>query len=236
MSLGRAPVAVRFFVAALGCCLSVSVAHAQVIRCTDAVSGKVTYTDGSCDTGQRSTQVQARKTEQALAAEREEAAEALERKRERQQAQAEADQRQLERETLQAQRQAQRDAQSRQTASPADYANSRACADARRALNAAAGSLARTPEEQASRVDAAQQQMDFACLGPDAYVRAQANRPNYPPVIVVQQPVWPHHNRPRPPHAERPRAPYIKECTSFTCTDNNGKRYPRTGRGSFGEP
>ena len=134
------------------------------------------------------------------------------------------------------QRQAQRDAQSRQTASPADYANSRACADARRALNAAAGSLARTPEEQASRVDAAQQQMDFACLGPDAYVRAQANRPNYPPVIVVQQPVWPHHNRPRPPHAERPRAPYIKECTSFTCTDNNGKRYPRTGRGSFGEP
>ena len=47
MSLGRAPVAVRFLVAALGCCLSVSVAHAQVIRCTEAVSGKVTYTDGS---------------------------------------------------------------------------------------------------------------------------------------------------------------------------------------------
>lgn len=217
---------------ALGLLLAATAAQAQVVRCTDARTGKVTYTDVGCDVGQRSTQVEARKTEQELANEREQAAEALEQKRLRQEAKAEADQRQLEREALQAQR----DQNRQRPASSADFANSRACADARRALNAAASYLARTPEEQATRIDAAQQQMDFACLGPDGYARAQANRANnQPPVVIVQQPAWPQHHRPRPPHIERPRGPYIKECTSFTCTDNNGKRYPRTGRGSFEE-
>ena len=216
---------------ALGLALSATCAQAQVVRCTDARSGKVTYTDGTCDAGERSTQVEARKTEEALAAERARANEALEQKQAKQEAQAEAEQRQLEREALQAQR----DNSTRRFDAPTDYSRTTACADARRALNAAVGNLARTPEEQATRIDAAQQQMDFACLGPEGYARAQANRASQPPVVVVQQPFWPTHNRPRPPHPERPRGPYIKECTSFTCTDNNGKRYPRTGRGSFQE-
>lgn len=203
--------------------------HAQVIRCTDARSGKVTYTDGTCDAGQRSAQVQARKTEQELALERAQASEALEQKHKRQEAQADAEQRQLEREALQAQR-----ARSMERpAAPADYAQSPACGDARRALSAATGNLARTPEEQATRIDAAQQQMDFACLGPEGYARAQASRSSQAPVVVVQPPAWP--IRPRPPRPEPLRGPYIKECTSFTCTDSNGKRYPRTGRGSFDE-
>lgn len=231
MSFSAFKAAMRPCLVALLVLLSAPLAHAQVIRCTDARSGKVTYTDTACDAGQRSTQVQARKTEEELALEREQAAAALEHKRERQQAEAQAQQRQLEREVLQAQR----DEQLRRPPSAADYANSRACADARRALHAAANNVARTTEEQLTRVDAAQQQMDFACLGPEAYARAQASRPSQPPVIVVQQPVWPHHHRPRPPHVERPRAPYIKECTSFTCADNNGRRYPRTGPGSFEE-
>lgn len=207
-------------------------AHAQVNRCTEPRTGKVTYTDGSCDAGQRSAQVEARKSEQALALERAQAEQALEQKRTRQEAQAEAEQRQLEREALQAQRT--RPAQ--RPAAPADYAQSAACTDARRALSAAVGTLARTPEEQATRIDAAQQQMDFACLGPEGYARAQASRAsfvNQPPIVVVQPPAWPGH--PRPPRPDYPRGPHIKECTSFTCTDSNGKRYPRTGRGSFEE-
>lgn len=231
MTLLRGTTHIQGLVLVLGLLLAASAAQAQVVRCTDARTGKVSYTDGACDAGQRSAQIEARKTEEQLAAEREQAAEALEQKQARQAAQAEADQRQLERETLQAQREKALE----RPAAPADYANSRACAEARRGVKAATNNLARTPEEQASRIDAAQQQMDFACLGPDGYARAQANRASQPPVVVVQQPVWPHHNRPRPPHVERPRGPYIKECSSFTCTDNNGKRYPRTGRGSFEE-
>lgn len=203
--------------------------HSQVNRCTDARSGKVTYTDASCDAGQRSAQVEARKSPQELTLERTQAAEALEQKRARQEAQAQADQRQLEREALQAQRAR---AQQRPM-TPGNYAQSPACAEARQALSAATGNLARTPEEQATRIDAAQQQMDFACLGPDGYARAQANRSTQPALVVVQPPVWPSYQRPH--HPEPPRGPYIKECTSFTCTDSDGKRYPRTGRGSFQE-
>src|SRR3989344_422526 len=57
-----------------------TVAHAQVVRCTDTRTGKVTYTDGACTGGAAAREVEARKTPEELQLEREQAAEALERK------------------------------------------------------------------------------------------------------------------------------------------------------------
>mgnify|MGYP003596957738 CR=1 FL=1 len=65
-------------------------AQAQVIRCTDAATGKVTYTDGKCASGATEREVEARKTPQEIQQEREEAAEALARKQQRLQAEATA--------------------------------------------------------------------------------------------------------------------------------------------------
>lgn len=206
-------------------------ATAQVLRCTDARTGKVTYTDSACDAGDRSQEVQARKSPEELERERAAGEQAAQRLRERLAAEAQAAERREEREAQKA-----RDAARNRAAGPRDHARSPACQDARRQLNAVAASSARTPEEQAARLEAAQRQMDFSCLGPEAYAQAELARANRPQVVVVQPPAWPVHPiRPRPPHPDRPGRPHIKECSAFTCTDNNGKRYPRTGRGSFEE-
>ena len=58
-------------------------AQAQVVRCTDARTGKVTYTDGSCAPGSQTREIEARKTPEELRAEREQATEALARKEQR---------------------------------------------------------------------------------------------------------------------------------------------------------
>ena len=215
------------FLASLGAVVPFETASAQVLRCTDARTGKVTYTDAACDGGAQSREVQPRKSPEELAQERAQGEEAAQRMRERLATEAAAAQ---QRETQQAreEREARR---AQQGASAADYANSAACANARRALDAVAASTSRSADDASARLETAQRQMDFSCLGPEGYARAEAARANRPQVVVVQPPAWPVH--PRPPH--RPNRPYIKECTSFTCTDNNGKRYPRTGRGSFEE-
>lgn len=215
------------------CCTCVAMvlplpAQAQVLRCTDARTGKVTYTDGACDAGDRSHEVEARKSAEALARERAASEEAAQRMRERLAADADAAERREEREAKRA-----RDERRARQGAPLDYANSAACTNARRQLSAAAAGSARTPEEQAARLEAAQRQMDFSCLGPEGYAQAEAARANRPQVVVVQPPAWP--VRPRPTHPDRQERTHIKECTSFTCTDSNGKRYPRTGRGSFEE-
>lgn len=214
-------------VVSLGAVLTGVDASAQVLRCTDAQTGKVTYTDSACDRGAEIREVQPRQSPQELALERAQAEEAAQRMRERLAAEAaasrqrEAQQTREEREARRAQREA-----------ATDYANSAACARARRALDAVAAAAASSLEDPSARLEAAQRQMDISCLGPEGYARAEAARASQPPVFVVQPPIWPVH--PRPPHRpDRLNRPYIKECSSFTCTDSNGKRYPRTGRGSF---
>lgn len=230
ISLYRCPAPPVKAAVLLGILLSAFSIQAQVLRCTDAHTGKVTYTDGSCGTGTQTLEVQPRKSAEELANDRAQGELAAQRMRERLAEEATAAKN---REAQQARDE--RDARRVQTeASAADYASSAACANARRALDAVAASVARSGEDATVRIDAAQRQMDFSCLGPDGYARTEAARANRPQVVVVPAPVWP--VRPRPPH--RPHdsnRPYIKECTSFTCTDSNGKRYPRSGRGSFDE-
>lgn len=73
---------------------------AQVVRCTDARSGTITYTDGDCAPGSRAHEVQARQSAQDIAQERAQAAQALEHKQQRLQAEAAALQLQAQRQAL----------------------------------------------------------------------------------------------------------------------------------------
>jgi len=222
-----APLASVFLVF-LGMLSPFHTASAQVLRCTDARTGKVTYTDSACDTGARSQEVQPRKSPEELAQERAQGEEAEQRMRERLAAEAAAAQ-QREAQQAREEREARR---AQHGTSAADYANSAACANARRALDAVAASVSQSADTPSARLVTAQRQMELSCLGPDGYARAEAARAGQPQVVVVQPPAWPVH--PRPPHRpNRTDQPSLKGCTLLTCTDSNGKHYPRTGPGSF---
>ena len=210
-------------------------AQAQVVRCTDARTGQVTYTDGSCAGGSAAREVESRKTPQDIALERAQAAEALERKQQR-----------LETEALAAQtdalRNAERDrsraAQAAATApQPQDYARSAACVRSRRNLDIVANSIMRSARDQAVQMAAAQQQADLDCLGPQGYADVAKARANQPSVVVVPSyrapsaypNPFPNVGRPAPP-------PRLTQCGDFRCTDNQGNSYPRTGPGRFPGP
>lgn len=192
-------------------------AAAQVMRCTDAATGKVTYTDGDCRRGEAAREVEARKSPQEIAQEREQATEALERKHERQQA--EAGQR---REELQAERAA-RSAQP--PAASYDPAQSLECQRARKNLQDLLPTLGQGLYDEQTRLDAAQRQADLACLSPADYARTERSRgyrsiytsPYYtrPTVVVPPRPM------PAPPQRE------IANCNVFRCYDGKGNTYPR---------
>jgi hypothetical protein len=83
-------------------------ALAQVLRCTDPVTGKVSYTDGRCDSGSQALEIEPRKSPEQLQAERTQAAEALAREQDRREADEARRTREalLERERLRSERQA----------------------------------------------------------------------------------------------------------------------------------
>lgn len=163
-----------------------TVAHAQVVRCTDTRTGKVTYTDGACTGGAAAREVEARKTPEELHLEREQAAEALERKQQRLQAEATAAE-------TEARRNAERDrARAAQAAAaapqPQDYARSPECARSRRNFDMVAAGLSRSTYEQELRLEAAQRQVDLDCLGPQGYAEVEKARANQPRVVVFRPP------------------------------------------------
>lgn len=198
-------------------------AQAQVVRCTDAATGKVTYTDGKCTGNAAVREVEPRKTPEEIQLEREQAAEALARKQQRLQA-----------ENTAAETEALRNAQ-RDRARPAksqDYARSPECARSRRNLDVVLSSSSGATYEQSLRADAAQRQVDLDCLGPEGYAeveKARAARPATPtPVVVVPQPY--HHPirptpTPVPPPAPAPKK--FTQCNVFRCYDSQGNSYPR---------
>lgn len=197
--------------------LSVFGVQAQVVRCTDAATGKVTYTDGSCQGGTVAREVEARKSPEEIRQERAQAAEALERKHQRLQAEAAA--------AAQAARQAPPPA----AAATPDYARSPECTRSRRNLDVAlSGSNAGT-YEQGQRVDAAQRQVDLDCLGPKAYADLEKSRAARPLVVppanttIVLPPRAPHPVTP-PAHPARPQ---FTQCNVFRCYDSQGNSYPR---------
>lgn len=199
-------------------------AQAQVVRCTDPATGKVTYTDGNCAGGTTAREVEARKTPGDIQREREQAAEALALKQKR----LEAENKAAEAEAL---RSAQRD---RPPATRShDYARSPECARSRRNLDVASSSGNAGSYEQNQRMEAAQRQMDLDCLGPEGYAeveKARAARPTTvttppPPVVVVVPPRHPVRPTPQPTPAPEPKK--FTQCNVFRCYDSQGNVYPR---------
>lgn len=189
-------------------------ASAQVIRCTDPASGKVTYTDGACDQGQNRKEVAPKQTPEDIERQYEQAREALRMQSEQRQAQA---------------------TQPSPPPSPVpepraiDPAQSAQCMQAQAALQ---GTLALDPTlyDTNARIHAAQQNVDLACLTPAEYARLRQRMndraPSYEgpgyatPVFVV--PSRPTHR----PHKAEPK-PEMVQCNVFRCYDKNGKAYPR---------
>ncbi|QXL85160.1 DUF4124 domain-containing protein [Comamonas sp. NLF-1-9] len=184
-----------------------------MLRCTDPVSGKISYTDGSCDPGQARKEVAPKPSDEELARQNAQAEEALRLRRARQ----ESDDAAAPARSLQA-----------PAATAPDPAQSPQCAQAKAELQAA---LARdiTLYDTNTRIAQARQAMELACLTPDEYARAQArhgNRavyevPAYAPPVIVVPPARPHR-----PHQEPPR-PKMLRCDVFRCYDQQGKTYPR---------
>ena len=212
------PFATLTLVVAACCALP---AAAQVIRCTDPATGKVTYTDGACHRGDVTREVEARKSAQEIEQEHQQAAEALERKYERQQQEArqrrEADQ-------------AERAARSAEPAARSDPANTAQCQRARKQLQDTLASMGQGMYDEQARLDTAQRQADLACLSPADYARTEGSRayrpayssPYYGPPMVAVPP------RPMPPRPALP-APRrdIVNCNVFRCYDGQGNTYPR---------
>lgn len=195
-------------------------APAQVLRCTDARTGQVTYTDGACAGSASVREVEPRRTPQEIQQERQQAAEALERKQ--QQLDAEARQSAADREARRERDKAARAAQ--QPLRGQDYARSAECARSRRNLDVVASSVAGT-YDQSQRVETAQRQVDLDCLGPEGYAeveKARAARAATAPVIVVP-PHYTVHPRPAPPPPPRT----FTQCNVFRCYDSQGNSYPR---------
>ncbi|WP_312759207.1 DUF4124 domain-containing protein [Pulveribacter sp.] len=203
---------------AVAACLA-GPATAQVMRCTDPATGKITYTDGECRRGEAVREVEARKTPEEVEQEREQAAEALARKHERQQQEA------LLRPPPAA-------APAPRPAAPPDPASSAACQQARQRLEKELAASGRGMYDEQARLDAARRQTDLACLTPAEFARADSERsraqaaaPAYYPSPVVVVPTRPH--RPPPPAHKPPPPPRDMQCNVFRCYDRQGNIYPR---------
>lgn len=208
---------------AAGAALLCLAAQAQVLRCTDARTGQVTYTDGACTGAASVREVEPRKTPQQIRLEREQAAEALARKQQQQQAEAAARQIDADRDARRERELAER--ATRPTARPQDYARSAECARSRRNLDVVVSSTSGT-YDQNLRVEAAQRQVDLDCLGPEAYAeveKARAARQETAPSVVVIPPRHPVYTRPAPP----PPPHKFTQCNVFRCYDSQGNSYPR---------
>ena len=210
-------------------------AQAQVNRCTDPATGKVTYTDGDCARGTKAAEIERRKTDEELAQDRAREREALRAKAERREA--ELEQRKLEAD----ERAASNAASRRQGKNRPDYANSAACQQSRERYSAASDAAADKTMGSRAQMDAAKRQMELDCMGPEAYSRLEASRPA-PTTVVNDDYYWDRypHGRPYPPPPVRPQppqpAPSITRCDVFKCFDANGNTYPRGPVGEAQRP
>lgn len=225
--------------------------QAQVLRCTDPRTGEVTYTDAKCPERTQLKEVQPPISKQEAAQQRARTEAALQEKQQRLAAQA-----------LEAQKQADA-AKAAQAASPyrtdtptaAQYAASAECARTKSQLQA----LDRDASTRATQAfleasSAAQRQVELACLGPDRYAKleiARATQPRIvtPPATTVQP--WPYvqpgygYRHPYGYGYAQPMAPVfpsvapsappprLTQCTDYHCTDNQGQKYPKYGKGRF---
>lgn len=215
------------------CALAAPLAQAQVTRCVDPGTGKVTYTDGACASGASATEIERRKSDEELAQDRAREQEAL-------QAKAERRQQELAQRRLQADERAE-DLAQRAANRPAraNSAQSAACQQSRERYSAASEEAADKTMGSHARLDAAKRQMELDCMGPEAYSRLEASRPA-PTAVLPADPYWdgypyrPH--RPRPPAPPPAPAPSISRCDVFKCVDTQGYSHPRGQIGETARP
>ncbi|MDA8446097.1 DUF4124 domain-containing protein [Paracidovorax valerianellae] len=207
---------------AVAACASLSgPVQAQVMRCTDPGTGKVTYTDGACDKGTAVREVESRKTPEEIQEERAQAREALQLKQQR-----------LQIERQEAQQEARQDRERSAARVPADPSRSPECARSRRNLDRVANESGLGNYDGQARMAAAQRQMDLDCLGPQGYAEVERARGSgmvssgdyyAPPAVVVVPPRRPVVVQPALPV---PSAP-ISHCNVFRCYDQQGNVRPR---------
>ena len=150
--------------------------NAQVLRCTDPVSGKTTYSDTPCPTAAVAKQVLARRSAEEIQADQDRADEARLRKEQR-------DQRAAQLELQKAQTDYQRaltqnleaDTAAKNRAA-ADRSISLECIKAKRNIDVARSSTTTRVRQKAIEIDSLQRQVDLACLGPDAYAALERSR------------------------------------------------------------
>lgn len=206
----------------LGWALIAGSAQAQVMRCVDAKTGEVTYTNGRCISGEMSTQIQAAQSAEEIAAERVNASQARERSK-AQMARDDAQRRQRE-EQERKEREAADRAQAR---AGANLENTPACRQARERYNAILAEASPDPATWGERSQAAQAQMEMSCLGAAAYQQLQQSRALQPNAINRPQWDYGHPNR-YPPARPTPSQPPAKivNCNVFRCYDNRGGVHP----------
>lgn len=202
----HAPLQRRSLAVALGLlCMLGAPAHAQVLRCTDARTGAISYTDGACDTGLQAREVLPLRSAEDIARERALAAQALARKEQRlRDAAASA---------------ALRPAPAVEV--PAGPAESPRCAQSRQQLQGLLAHTSNASASDAQRFAAAQRQLELDCLGAQAYSELEQSRSATAPAPIIIVP--PRVARPRPPP---PRAP-MAHCNVFRCVDRDGHVHPR---------
>lgn len=196
-------------------------AQAQVIRCTNAKTGEVTYTNGSCLPGEAAQLVQAPRSAEEIAKERADAAAARERSK-AQIARDEAQRRQREE-----QERKERAALEKAQAQSGNPENSPACKQAKERLNRILAEANPDPATWGERSQAAQQQMEMSCLGAAAYQQLQQTRALQPNAINRPQFGYgrPHLHPPLRPVPSQPPAKIVN-CNVFRCYDDRGGVHP----------
>ena len=207
----------------LGWALIAGTAQAQVMRCVDAKTGEVTYTNGRCISGEMSTQIQAAQSAEEIASERANASQARERSK-AQLARDDAQRRQRE-EQERKEREAAERAQAR---AGTNLENTPACRQARERYNAILAEASPDPATWGERSQAAQAQMEMSCLGAAAYQQLQQSRALQP--NAINRPQWGYGYPPNryPPARPTPSQPPAKivNCNVFRCYDNRGGVHP----------
>lgn len=206
----------------LGWALIACTAQAQVMRCVDAKTGEVTYTNGRCISGEMSTQIQAAQSAEEIAAERANASQARERSK-AQMARDDAQRRQREE-----QERKEREAAERALArTGANLESTPACRQARERYNAILAEASPDPATWGERSQAAQAQMEMSCLGAAAYQQLQQSRALQP--NAINRPQWgygyPNRYPPARPTPSQPPAKIVN-CNVFRCYDNRGGVHP----------
>lgn len=104
-----------------------------------------------------------------------------------------------------------------------DYANTFECRQARRNVDIARSSIARSEGQKHSKVAALQREAEITCLGPDGYAKVEAARAEGKERARQRQNV-----APPPAHPSN-----ITSCDAGGCWDNLGNRYNGTGSTLF---